>query len=200
MIGLAHAAGLSDEDILDLLRVLGRGLSAAAETLRALPIKLVLRAGMSELELAEEYGRAVTELYPLLDPRRGPRADPAPAARGAEPGDQRDGAPRRSAAGITRDRRLLRGPRRLHPDRRGSPALRSWDVSRCAWKRWRATWSGRPGPAGEDDRGRRDAGLPRAAGAAGLRAGAGRGCRGRGRGLPAAACRSRAGRGAAARR
>ncbi len=68
MIALANAAGLSDEDVLDVLRVLGRGLWAAAETLRALPIKLVLRPGMSELELAEEYGRAVTELYPLLDP------------------------------------------------------------------------------------------------------------------------------------
>jgi len=68
MIRLARAAGLSDEDVLDLLRVLGRGLWAAAETLRALPIKLVLRAGMTELELAEAYGRAVTELYPLLNP------------------------------------------------------------------------------------------------------------------------------------
>lgn len=68
MIDVARAAGLADEDILDLLRVLGRGLWAAAETLRALPMKLVLRPGMSERELAEEYGGAVAELYPLLDP------------------------------------------------------------------------------------------------------------------------------------
>ena len=68
MITVAHQAGLADEDLLDLLRVLGRGLASAAETLRALPMKLILRPGMSEREIAGEYGRAVEQLYPLLDP------------------------------------------------------------------------------------------------------------------------------------
>jgi adenylate cyclase len=67
-IDVARAAGMSDEDILDLLRVLGRGLSQAADTLRALPLKLVLKPGMSERELASRYAEAVSRLYPLLDP------------------------------------------------------------------------------------------------------------------------------------
>ena len=65
---LAREAGISDEDLLELLRVLGRGLAQAAETMRALPLKLVLRAGISESELAFHYGEAVARLYPLVDP------------------------------------------------------------------------------------------------------------------------------------
>jgi adenylate cyclase len=65
---VARAAGVSDEDLLELLRVLGRGLAQAAETLRALPFKLVLRPGMSEHELALHYAQAVAQLYPLVDP------------------------------------------------------------------------------------------------------------------------------------
>src|SRR5206468_3897108 len=57
-----------DEDVLELLRVLSRGLEQAAERLRALPLKLVLTAGISERDLAVQYGRAVARLYPLLDP------------------------------------------------------------------------------------------------------------------------------------
>jgi len=45
---VARAAGLPDEDVLELLRVLSRGLAQAAERLRALPLKLVLTAGISE--------------------------------------------------------------------------------------------------------------------------------------------------------
>ncbi len=65
---VARAAGIADADLMELLRVLGRGLAQAAETMRALPIKLVSRPGMSEQELALAYGRAVAELYPLVDP------------------------------------------------------------------------------------------------------------------------------------
>ncbi len=68
MIHVARDAGLSDEDVLDLLRVLGRGLAQAAETLRALPLKLVLKPGMSEGELARQYAQAAGALYPLVDP------------------------------------------------------------------------------------------------------------------------------------
>jgi adenylate cyclase len=68
MIHVAREAGLADDDILDLLRVLGRGLSQAADTLRALPLKLVLKPGMTERELASQYAQAVSRLYPLLDP------------------------------------------------------------------------------------------------------------------------------------
>jgi adenylate cyclase len=67
-IHVARAAGLSDEEILDLMRVLGRGLSQVAEVLRAVPLKLVLQPGMSEAELAQSYARAAGQLYPLVDP------------------------------------------------------------------------------------------------------------------------------------
>jgi adenylate cyclase len=65
---LAREAGISDEEILDLLRVLGRGLSQAAESLRLLPLKLVLEPGLSERELAGRYAEAVAALYPMVDP------------------------------------------------------------------------------------------------------------------------------------
>jgi adenylate cyclase len=68
MIDTARAAGISDEDSLELLRVLGRVLSQAAESLRALPLKLVLEPGISEHELARRYAEATAQLYPLLDP------------------------------------------------------------------------------------------------------------------------------------
>jgi adenylate cyclase len=65
---IARDAGISDQEIFDLLRILGRGLSQAAETLRALPLKLVLRPGITERELAGQYAQAVAQLYPLVDP------------------------------------------------------------------------------------------------------------------------------------
>jgi len=68
MTHVARDAGIADEDILELLRVLGRGLGQAAESLRTLPLKLVLRPGISEPELADHYAREVARLYPLVDP------------------------------------------------------------------------------------------------------------------------------------
>lgn len=68
MIHVARDAGITDEEVLDLLRVLGRGLSQAAEALRALPLRLVLKPGISEHELAHSYAEAAAQLYPLLDP------------------------------------------------------------------------------------------------------------------------------------
>ncbi|MHB8532153.1 MAG: adenylate cyclase regulatory domain-containing protein, partial [Solirubrobacteraceae bacterium] len=67
-IHIARAAGIGDEELLDLVRVLGRGLAQAAELLRAVPLKLVLQPGMSEPELAQSYARAAEQLYPLVDP------------------------------------------------------------------------------------------------------------------------------------
>jgi adenylate cyclase len=65
---IARAAGISDDELLDLMRVLGRSLSQVAETLRALPLKLVLEPGMSEPELANRYAQAAGALYPLVKP------------------------------------------------------------------------------------------------------------------------------------
>ncbi len=67
-IHVGRAAGIHDEDLLELMRVLGRGLAQAAESLRALPLKLILKPGMSEAELAQQYAQAAAQLYPLVDP------------------------------------------------------------------------------------------------------------------------------------
>jgi adenylate cyclase len=68
MIHLGREAGISDEDTVELSRVLGRGLSPAAEALRALPFKAVVKPGISELELARSYAEAVSQMYPLVNP------------------------------------------------------------------------------------------------------------------------------------
>lgn len=68
MATVAEQAGISTEEILDLMRTLGRGLSQAAETMRALPLRLVLEPGLSERELSERYALAASQLYPMLGP------------------------------------------------------------------------------------------------------------------------------------
>jgi adenylate cyclase len=68
MINVARRAGISDDEQLDLLRVLGRGLAQAAESLRALPLKLVLEPGITEAELSRQYASAAAALYPLVNP------------------------------------------------------------------------------------------------------------------------------------
>lgn len=68
MVHAARAAGLSDEDIMELLRVLGRGLASAAEALRAIPFKSVVKPGISEHELARGYAETVSQLFPLVNP------------------------------------------------------------------------------------------------------------------------------------
>jgi adenylate cyclase len=68
MTGVFREAGISDEDILDLLRTLGRGLSQAAETIRALALRLVLEPGVSEHELAQRYAYTASQLSPMLGP------------------------------------------------------------------------------------------------------------------------------------
>ncbi len=65
---VAHVAGISDEEILDLMRTLGRGLSQAAETMRTLTLRLVLEPGVSEHELAQRYAYAASQLSPMLGP------------------------------------------------------------------------------------------------------------------------------------
>jgi adenylate cyclase len=65
---VAQAAGISDEEILDLMRTLGRGLSQAAETMRTLTMRLVLEPGVSEHELAQRYASAASQLAPMLGP------------------------------------------------------------------------------------------------------------------------------------
>jgi len=65
---IARAAGITDEEIFDLLRTLGRGLSQAAETMRGLVLRVVLEPGVSEPELARRYADTTAELSPILTP------------------------------------------------------------------------------------------------------------------------------------
>jgi len=65
---IGRALGIPDEETLALLRVLGRSLSQVAESLRALPLKMVIEPGLSEAELAQRYAAAVEQMYPLVDP------------------------------------------------------------------------------------------------------------------------------------
>jgi adenylate cyclase len=63
-----RAAGVSDEESLDLLRTLGRGLAQAAEAMRAITLRLVLEPGMSEYDLARRYADVVAGLTPTAGP------------------------------------------------------------------------------------------------------------------------------------
>ena len=63
-----RAAGVSDDESLDLLRTLGRGLAQAAEAMRAITLRLVLEPGMSEYDLARRYTDAVIQLSPTAGP------------------------------------------------------------------------------------------------------------------------------------
>jgi adenylate cyclase len=65
---IARAAGITDEEILDLLRTLGRGLSQTAEAMRALVLRLVLEPGVTEDALARRYADAAAQLSPILAP------------------------------------------------------------------------------------------------------------------------------------
>jgi adenylate cyclase len=61
-------AGLPREAILETTRVLGRGLSQAADVMRSVVLRLVLRPGASEAEIATSYARATEALAPMLGP------------------------------------------------------------------------------------------------------------------------------------
>jgi adenylate cyclase len=68
MARFSRAAGVSEEEILDLLRTLGRGLSQTAETMRAITLRLVLEPGVSEHDLAQRYAATASRLSPMLGP------------------------------------------------------------------------------------------------------------------------------------
>lgn len=68
LAGAFREAGISEEEMLELTRVLGRGLSRAAEAMRALVLRLVLEPGVSESELAQRYALATAHLAPMVGP------------------------------------------------------------------------------------------------------------------------------------
>jgi adenylate cyclase len=66
--GIVKQAGVTDREILDLMRTLGRGLAQAAETMRTLVLRLALEPGLNEHELARRYADSVAELAPVIGP------------------------------------------------------------------------------------------------------------------------------------
>ena len=139
MIHVARDAGISDEEVLDLLRVLGRGLSQVAETLRTLPLKLVLEPGMSEPELANRYAQAASALYPLVNPLVESVLTLHLQTRHAE---RRSSASSSEAAASCQARARSRSASPTWSDSRGSARKcrpTSSAASPCAWKRSRPT-------------------------------------------------------------
>src|SRR4051794_32630488 len=63
-----RAKGLTEEQMLETTRVLGRGLAQAAEVMRAIVLEIALEPGADELELAERYRAVVQELVPMTAP------------------------------------------------------------------------------------------------------------------------------------
>ncbi|MCW3041586.1 MAG: putative adenylate/guanylate cyclase [Solirubrobacterales bacterium] len=61
-------AGLSEEQVLTVARMLGRSFTQIAEVLRQVAFELVLRPGSTELELARNYRGASELLVPSLGP------------------------------------------------------------------------------------------------------------------------------------
>jgi adenylate cyclase len=68
MTSVFREAGVSEDEILDLLRTLGRGLGQAAESIRSLALRLVLEPGVSEHDLAQRYAYTASQLSPMLGP------------------------------------------------------------------------------------------------------------------------------------
>ncbi|HEY7621204.1 MAG TPA: adenylate cyclase regulatory domain-containing protein [Solirubrobacteraceae bacterium] len=62
------AAGVTEEQQLAVVRVLGRGLAQAAEVMRSTVLELVLEPGASEAEFARAYAERVDALMPLVGP------------------------------------------------------------------------------------------------------------------------------------
>ena len=64
-------AGLDTEDMLEVVRILGRGFSQAAEVMRVMTLGLVLEPGADEHDLAQRFADAVSTLEPLTAPMLG---------------------------------------------------------------------------------------------------------------------------------
>lgn len=68
MASVFKAAGVSEQDSMEMLRILGRGLSQSAEAIRALGLRLVLEPGVSEHDFAQRFATTAAQLTPMLGP------------------------------------------------------------------------------------------------------------------------------------
>lgn len=62
------AAGVSEQDSLEVLRILGRGLSQSAEAMRALGLRIAHEPGAGEHDLAQRFALTAAQLTPTLGP------------------------------------------------------------------------------------------------------------------------------------
>ncbi|MDX6665979.1 MAG: adenylate cyclase [Solirubrobacteraceae bacterium] len=61
-------SGVTEEEILTVSRLLGKGLSQAAEAMRGVALRLVLEPGLGERDLAVRYAHTAELLTPMLEP------------------------------------------------------------------------------------------------------------------------------------
>jgi adenylate cyclase len=65
------AAGVPEEDVITVGRLLGRGFAQAAEAMRGVAMRIVLEPGLDERELALRYAQAAGALAPMVEPLLG---------------------------------------------------------------------------------------------------------------------------------
>lgn len=65
------AAGVAEDDVMAIGRLLGRGFSQAAEVMRGSTLRMVLEPGLDERELAVRYAKAAGALAPMVEPLLG---------------------------------------------------------------------------------------------------------------------------------
>jgi adenylate cyclase len=71
LIAQYRELGVADADQFEIARVLARGLTPVADTMRRIALKLALRPGASEEELASSFTEVVDQLAPGLEPLLG---------------------------------------------------------------------------------------------------------------------------------
>lgn len=65
------AAGVPEDDVVSVGRLLGRGFSQAAEVMRGIAMQAILEPGLSERELATRYAYVAGSLTPMIEPLLG---------------------------------------------------------------------------------------------------------------------------------
>jgi len=61
-------AGLPDEDLLEVARMIGQGMAKVADAVRSMVGQALIKPGDNELDLGLRYARAAEEMVPLLGP------------------------------------------------------------------------------------------------------------------------------------
>ncbi len=65
------SAGVTEDEIVAVSRLLGKGFSQASEAMRGVAMRMVLEPGLDERELAVRYAHAAAALTPMIEPMLG---------------------------------------------------------------------------------------------------------------------------------